>query len=285
MRNIFFFIRTYFNFLFFLALQVICLFMLFQYNKYHHAAFMGIANEITGKVNKEYNRVDYYLHLKKTNDSLMKANERLYNKLKENFLLPDSVSKEVIDTISVDSLEQYRRYNYKEAKVVSNSINMPNNYLQIYRGSKQGIKKDLGVINQNNAVIGTVIDLSENYSVVMSLLHKNSSVSAKHQKSGKDGSIYWDGKDPEYVMLKEISKSAVVKIGDTIVTSGLTSRFPYGLLIGRVTGIVENKSTNNYLLRVKTAADFSNTQYVFVIENLQKDELENLLKQAKKTNE
>lgn len=286
MRNIFLFIRTYFNFLFFLALQVICLIMLFRYNKYHNAVFMGIANEVTGKINKQYSEIDYYLHLKKTNDSLMKANERLYNKLKENYMLPDSATREVIDTIRVDSLMQFRRYIYREAKVVSNSTHAPNNYLQIYRGSSGGIKADWGVIDQNGAVVGTVISpVSENFSTVMSLLHKNSSVSARHKKSGKEGSIYWDGKDPEYLMLKEITKSAVVKVGDTIVTSGLTTRFPYGLSIGTVAEIIENKTTNNYLIKVKTAADFSNTQFVFVIENLHKPELEGLLKEAKKGNE
>ena len=46
---------------------------------------MLLANEVTGKINKQYNNVEYYFQLKKTNDSLVKANENLYNKLKQDF--------------------------------------------------------------------------------------------------------------------------------------------------------------------------------------------------------
>ena len=76
MRNIFLFIRRYFNFLFFLILQGFCLYMLFNYNRYHQAVFMNVANEYTGKIYKQYNDVEYYFKLRKTNDSLIKANEK-----------------------------------------------------------------------------------------------------------------------------------------------------------------------------------------------------------------
>lgn len=58
MRNIFLFIRRYFNFIFFLALQVLALSFLFRYNKFHEAAAMGVASEITGSINDRYNTVD-----------------------------------------------------------------------------------------------------------------------------------------------------------------------------------------------------------------------------------
>ena len=60
MRNIFLFISRYFNFLIFLLLQVICIYFITRYSKYHQAAFGSISNNITGKVNSEYNKVEYY---------------------------------------------------------------------------------------------------------------------------------------------------------------------------------------------------------------------------------
>ena len=103
---------------------------------------MGVANEVTGKIYKQYNNVEYYFQLKRTNDSLVKANERLYNKLKQDFEMPDTVNKIVIDTMKVDSLEKYRKYQYMQAKVTGNSVNLPNNYISpkqgcISRGSKK----------------------------------------------------------------------------------------------------------------------------------------------------
>lgn len=246
---------------------------------------MDIANEVSGKIYKQYNNVEYYFQLKKTNDSLVKANEMLYNKLKQDFQMPDTASSIAIDTILVDSLEKYRKYRYMEAKVIGNSVSLPNNYIQLNRGALQGLHKDLGVIDINNAVVGTVIDISNNYAVVMSLLHRQSSTSAKLKKTGEVGNIIWEGKKPNIVLLKDIGKNAKVKKGDTVVTSGFSEKFPSGLLIGTIDEIVEDKSTNIYTLRVKTATNFFTIEFVYVINNLQKDEPAELLKRVKKINE
>ncbi len=246
---------------------------------------MGAANEVTGKFYKQYNNIEYYFQLKKTNDSLVKANEKLYNKLKQNFELPDTVNLTVIDTIKVDSLEKYRKFLYMHAKVISNSVNLPNNYMQLSRGASQGVLNDLGVIDANNAVIGTVINTSNNYAVVMSLLHMQSSISAKLKKSGEEGTVVWDGKQPNIVLLKGISKSVKVSPGDSIVTSGFTDRFPYGISIGIVSEVLLEKPGNNYTLKVRTAANFYNVQFVYIIINLLKQEPQELLKRVRKTNE
>lgn len=259
--------------------------MLFNYNSFHNAVFMGVANEVTGKFYQQYNGVEYYFQLKKTNDSLVKANAGLYNKLKQDFEMPDTVNKLTIDSIRVDSTEKYRKYKYMEAKVVGNSVSLPNNYIQLNRGALQGLQKDLGVIDVNNAVVGTVVDISNNYAVVMSLLHRQSSISAKLKKTGETGNVIWDGKNPNYVILKDIGKSVRVNKGDSVITSGFSEKFPYGLLIGTIAEIVEDKTTNVYTLKVKTAANFYNVQFVYVINNLQKEEPAELLKKVKKTNE
>ncbi|MGI8584301.1 MAG: rod shape-determining protein MreC, partial [Chitinophagaceae bacterium] len=181
--------------------------------------------------------------------------------------------------------EKYRKYKFMQAKVIGNSISLPNNYIQLNRGILQGAQKDLGVIDVNNAVVGTVIDISNNYAVVMSLLHRQSNISAKLKKTGETGNIVWDGKDPNLLLLKDIGKNAKVNKGDTIITSGFSDKFPYGLLIGTIDGIVEDKSTNTYSLKVKTAANFNNLAFVYIINNLLKEEPAELLKRAKKTNE
>ena len=285
MRNIFLFIRIYFNFIFFLLLMGISLFMLFNYNRYHHTVYSSAAGEITGKISKQYNDVEYYFQLKRTNDSLVKANAALYNKLKQNFELPDSVTKLAIDTIRIDTLLHQRKYLYMPAKVVGNSVSQTNNYLELHRGSEQGVTADLGVTDINNAVVGTVVDVSKNYSVVMSLLHRQSNISAKLKKSGETGSIVWDGVQPNIVLLKDISKDVKVAKGDTIITSGFSDKFPYGLLIGTINEIENDRANGTYIIKVKTAANFYNLQYVYIINNLQKDEAQKLLKSVKKTNE
>jgi rod shape-determining protein MreC len=80
--------------------------------------------------------------------------------------------------------------------------------------------------------------------------------------------------------LIDIRKSAKVAKGDTVYTSGFTATFPYGLMIGTIDEIIPDKSTNNYVIRLKSAANFYNLQYVSAIENFQKDEINRLLKNA-----
>lgn len=252
-------------------LQIIALSFLFRYNKFHEAAFMGVAGEITGRIDQRYSDVEYYFKLKKENAALVKKNEELLNRLPENIQAPDSSTVIYTDTLSADSSENFRKFLYKSAKIVNNSVSLPNNYLTIHRGLNQGVRKDMGVVS-SEGVVGTVISASENYSVVMSLLNRQSSVSAKLKKSGELGKVFWDGKDPSFITMQNIPKSVPVAIGDTIITSGYSLKFPEGILVGIVAAIDDNKSTNFYNLKLKTAHNFYNATHVYVIENFQRDE-------------
>ncbi len=245
---------------------------------------MEEANEVTGRVYKQFNRVEYYFHLKQTNDSLVKANERLLNALAQNFEIPDTTQKLFSDTVRLDTIEQYRKFIYMPAKVIGNSVNLSNNYLQLSRGTLQGVTKDLGVIDVNNAIVGTVIEVSDNYAVVMSLLHLQSNISARLKKSGEEGTVIWDGSSPNTLSLKGIAKSVKLKVGDSVVTSGFTDRFPYGLLIGTIQEVRLETKTNMYAIKLKTGANFYNLQFVNVINNLKKEEPKALLEKVKKIN-
>ncbi len=282
MRNIFLFIRRYFNFLFFLLLQGFSIYLIVHYSHYHNAVFSNTANQLTGKVNEQYSKVEYYFRLKKTNDSLVKANERLYNKLKADFELPDTTSKTVLDTIRIDSIEQHRKYNFFSAKVVYNSVAAQNNFIVLGRGSAQQLKEGMGVVDLNNGVIGIITEVSNDYAVVMSLLHKDSRISGKLVKGGETGTLSWDGKTPNMISLTGIPKSAKVSIGDTIISSGFSTSFPKGMMIGIVKEIVPEKSTSNFLIKFKSAADFYNLEYAFAIDNKQTEDINNLLDKVKK---
>jgi len=280
-RNIFLFIRRYFNFLFFVVLQIVALYFLFRYNKFHEAAFMGIANETTGMVGARFNSVEYYFNLKRTNDSLVKENTNLRNSLGTNFDNPDTTQRIVADTIPYDTLGHVRKYMWRPAKVVSNTATLQNNYITIERGLNQGIRKDMGVIS-STGIVGTVVDVSANYAVVMSLLHRQSRVSAKMKKTGETGTIQWDGESPFYLTLINVPKSAPVAVGDSVITSQYSYLFPQGIMVGTVAAIVEDKTSNFYTMKVKPATNFYRLEYVTVAENLVKDEQKKLEEASKK---
>lgn len=284
MRNIFLFIRRYFNFLFFLVLQIIALSFLFRYNKFHEAAFMGIAGDITGKLNEKYNNVDYYFHLQQTNAELVKENRLLLSRLKDNYQAPGTTSAIVIDSIIVDSIKKYQRYEYFDAKVVNSTTTMQTNFLTIHRGAAQNIKKDMGVIGPSG-IVGRVVNVSDNYAIVMSVLSRQFKVKAKLKKGGENGTIEWDGVSPLYILLKDIPKSAKIQKGDSVLTSELSSIYPPNIMVGTVAEMINNKSSNFYTLRIKPATNFYSIQYVYVIGDLQREERKKLEDATTMTNE
>jgi len=261
-------------------MQVIALYMLFQYNRFHEAAFMNVSGEVTGRISRQYNNVEYYFNLKKTNDQLVAENQRLRNLLRQDFLVNDTSHTLVVDSIKVDSIEQYRRYFYYPAKVINNSVTAQNNYITISRGTAQGLGKDMAVVSPSG-IVGTIVNVSPNMATVMSLLHRNSRVSASLLKTGETGSIEWDGKNPQELTFKNIPKSVQIKVGDSVVTSRY-STFPAGEMVGVITHIGEQKESNFYLLTVKPSTNFYNVQFVYAVKNLQKEEQDAIEKATQK---
>ena len=72
--------------------------------------------------------------------------------------------------------------------------------------------------------------------------------------------------------MEGIGKSVEVKVGDTVLTSKVTYNYPPDRIIGTVAQVNSDPATGFYLLKIKTAVNFSNVQQVFVVENLQRNE-------------
>ncbi|MBS1620891.1 MAG: rod shape-determining protein MreC [Bacteroidetes bacterium] len=281
MRNIFLFLRRFSVFFAFLILQIISLWFLVSYNRFHRAKFLGIATEITGRINTQYNKVEDYFSLKQENLRLHRLNDSLLNLLPGNFVRPDTGVRLVKDSLPYDTLGHYRHYYFREATVVYNTVSSQKNYIQVNRGSKQGIKDNMAVISSDGYPVGIIVNVSNNFSEAMSLLHVQNTVNASLKRSGDFGTLQWDGKDPRFLILKNIPKSASVKEGDTILTSAYSYNFPPGYMIGTVAGISIDNVTGFFSLKVKTAANFFDLQKVHIIENLQYDEQVNLSDETK----
>ncbi len=285
MRNIFLFLRRYFNFLVFFILQVFCIYLIVQNSKYHQAVFGDAANRITGRVNSQYNKIEYYFQLKKTNDSLVAANERLYNMLPQNFNIPDSInSRQVVDTLRIDSLTKYKKYTYLAAKVVANSVSAQNNYVVLQSIHAPRFREGMGIVDPNNAVVGVITEVSGQFAVVMSLLHKDSKISGKLLKTGETGTVSWDGKKPNLITLSGISKGVKLTKGDSVITSGFSAIFPRGLLLGRIDEVYLEQATNNLRIVLRTGANFHNLEHAYVIDNAEQKEIDKLLEKAKTKN-
>ena len=282
MRNIFLFIRRYFTFFTFLILQVVALWFLFNYNRFHRSKFLGVANEMTGRINTQYNKVEDYFTLKEENKRVHRLNDSLLNLQASSYLKRDTNLQLVQDSVPFDTLGHYRRYYLRTATVVYNTVNSQKNYIQLNRGSSGGIKDNMAVINSDGSAVGVVVSVSPNFCQVMSLLHVQNTVSASLKNSGDFGTIEWDGNDPRYLYLKKIPKTIEVKKGDTVLTSKVSFNFPPGYIVGTVADVKLDNTTGMYLLKVKTAANFYNLQQVHVVENVEYNEQVLLNNESKK---
>ncbi len=277
MRNIFLFIRRFFTFFLFLVLLGISFAILVNYNKTYQAAYAASANEVTGKINKQYNDIEYYFRLKETNRQLAEQNNALLNMLGTSFDAPDSVKTYKIDSLIKDTLGRSRKFTFLTAKVVNNSVSEENNYITLYRGSKQGVTPDMSVVGPNGAV-GKVVLISENYCRVMSLLNRKSKLSGMLKKDFNFGDVEWDGADPNYLVMKKVTKAAKVQKGDSVVTSNIRNlSFPPGIMIGTIAQIANDPDGGSfYILKIKTATNFFNLQYGYLIENVMAAEQKDL---------
>lgn len=242
--------------------------MLSNASKSHQSFFASTANEITGEINKRYSGFREYFTLKETNRLLAEENARLRNLLPSNFIPADNTKKYIADSLVKDTLGRYRKFTFLPARVVGNSYTLQTNFLTLERGSDQGVKKGMAVVGPDGAIVGVVVETSSHYSKVMSLLHRNSKVSAMLKRDNNSGSIEWDGNSPSFLILKNVTKGAKVNIGDTVLTSTYSANFPPKMMIGTVAEIASESASNFYTLKIKTTTNFFGIQYVYLIENV-----------------
>ncbi|MGB4398010.1 MAG: rod shape-determining protein MreC [Daejeonella sp.] len=260
MRNLWLFISKYNAFFLLIIFFTISLILLVNNNSFQRASVWNSSNQLVGSTYERVNEFSSYLVLGKSNDSLAAENARLRNLLKSSFF-SDSIKRvTVTDTV----LKQ--QYTYTVARVINNSIHQKNNYITINRGKKHGVEKGMGVTSASG-IVGIVLNVSENFATIRSLLHTETKISAS--VDANIGSLVWGegNMDARYALLKDIPGHLVVKKGSRVTTSEF-SLFPQGTNIGTVHKTEVQGNTSSLSIEVKLDTDFSALQYVYVINNL-----------------
>ncbi len=260
---LFFFVRNK-NFLLFVVLFSISIFLTIQSHTFHKNKFVNSSNFISGSIYSIKNNITGYFNLRTENNLLVEENGRLRKKL-EGY-------KKIIFIESIDTNLLSFKYRFTSAKIINNSFSSTKNKLTINKGKKDSLDTDMGVIT-SKGIVGIIDRVSNNYATVQSVLNTNSQVNAKLKKSKHFGSLVWNTKDPNIVQLIDIPRLAPVKIGDTIVTGGKSTIFPEGILIGTVIDFIQTKDENSLILNVQLFNDMTNIEHVYIIKNLDAAEI------------
>ncbi len=269
MRYLIAFLWKHSFFFLFVFLECIALILIIKSQNYQSSAIFSSTNQFTGSVNQIYSDINGYFSLNKSNSELLETNAQLLNQQLNSFEFSDTgfLYKDTI-------------YKYIGAKVISNSTHLRNNYIMLNRGTKHGIEQDMGVIT-SNGVVGVVIGVSKNFSTVMSVLHKDSKISARIKKNKQLANVVWNEIDYHHGTLEDIPTHLQLSVGDTIVTSGNSLIFPEGIIIGTITEYQSKEGENLNSATIKFTNDFNALYHVYVIQNLKRNEILNLLKAAK----
>lgn len=269
----------------YLILLVFSLALVFNSNYFHKSKVLIFSNSIANYSTENLKYLNEHFELKKINSNLIEENLYLKNQLEK-----------INENTSLDSLTNIN-FSYKNAKVISNNLSSFKNRLVINKGIKHGLKTEMGVIN-SDGIIGIVNYTSKNYSSIMSILNIETKINAKIKKTSHFGTLAWDGLSTKYLKLNDIPETANIKIGDSIVTGGMSLIFPEGIKIGVVSKITKHEnqvtsysirsgnndafkyeSRENYLnIKVKLNTDMSNLNNVYVIESLNKKEFQKVKK-------
>ena len=252
-----------------MLLLVISLYLTIQSHAFHKSQFINSSNVISGSIYEKTNNIKEYLRLKSENEMLAKENAKLKQTLYNSELIIDSAF-----TINPD-LRIATDFDVFQTKVIRNNYNKKENYLTLKGGIKNGFSKDMGVIN-SRGVIGIVENISNHYATVQSILNTKTRIDAKVHNSNHFGTVTWDGKNAGFVQLIDIPKLARLHKGDSIVTGGQSTIFPENIPIGVIDKVFASKNSNFYTISVRLFNDMTNIGSVYLIENVNLDEIKQL---------
>ena len=259
MRNLLYLFVKYGHFLVFVGLELFCLFLIVRYNRSQRDIWINSTNIVAGTISDTFDGWTEYLNLKEESERLAKENAQ-FKARRFNQRAKPSGNK---DTISTD----YQQYTLIPAEIINKSIDKPDNYFTLNKGRKHGVKPDMGVIS-SNGIIGIVKTANEEYSRVLTILHRQSAIVAANKNNDAFGTLKWKDFDYRKINLIAYPKHQPIEVGDTIVTSGYSTHFPKGHLVGIVEEVSLPKSDYFYDITIALSNELYTVDHVYVIDNL-----------------
>ena len=274
MQGLFDFLKKYSYWLLFILLEGGSLLLLFRFNLYQGSVWFTSANTVSGRVLEWESDFLSYIALGERNKDLMRKNLVLEQRVRALTELLDRAEHDSTYT-EMRQRELLDGFGMVPAEVVSNSVNRHNNYLTINKGELDGVKPEMGVVC-GTGIVGIVYLTSPHYAIVMPLLNSKSNISCKIIGSDYFGYLKWEHGDSRYAYLKDLPRHAEFNLGDTVVTSGFSTVFPEGIMVGTVDDMSDSNDGLSYLLKIKLATDFGKLSDVRVVARTGQEEQKKL---------
>lgn len=195
--------------------------------------------------------------------SASKENKALKEQMAKMFSENAALRKQLAETESLLSQEKHldpSNYNLLPVRLIGLG-----RYLKIDKGTNSGVKVGQAVVSQDNYV-GKVISVTPSSSAVQLLTDPDSKVSAFSQnKEGKAKGILV-GQFATEILLDKILHEEKINAGDLVYSEGLEGFLPRGLILGKVTQVLEHENEVFKQAKVQPVFDIRDLELVFVIQ-------------------
>lgn len=217
----------------------------------------------------------------KINENSEKKN--IYNKYKE---LEEKYNSINFDSAKIQELEKENKelkelldlentlldYEKINASVINRNVDYWYDTITIDKGELSGVEKGMAVVT-NDGLIGKVINTSYLYSTIK-LITSDELGQKISVKINVDDNNYVYGllsdydKDERAFVIEGISENVNLNEGNLVTTTGMSSIFPSGILIGKVKKVTKDNFDLTMLVLVDASYNVDNISYVSVLKRI-----------------
>ncbi len=160
------------------------------------------------------------------------------------------------------ALKEQSPYKVIAARVIGRSADNWSSLIIIDKGAYHGIGRGFAVVS-SLGFAGRVIEVTAYTSKVLLINDPQMGVSSVISRSRQEGLV--SGSLGNYLIMRYLPKDADIRPSDIVLTSGLTSACPKGLLIGTVASVGDEFSGLSRYAIVKPAVNLASIEEVLVI--------------------
>lgn len=181
-------------------------------------------------------------------DNILKTNEWLYEYL--------------------ELKREHTEFKLIDADIVGREVG---NYMTVFTlnvGTDKGVTADMPVIT-SDGIVGYIAEAGPNWSKVLTIIESASAVGAYVERTGELGLVEgsFDLRGTGLCKLTYLATDSDVKVGDRVLSSGLGSIYPRGLVVGIVESIEHDQFSRTVTAYVRPTANLEDLTRVMVIKS------------------
>ncbi len=275
MNNLIEFFKRAFHIIVLAVLLILSLVMLGKSLSFNEYRLARAVQGVVGPIQKSGAGMVHRFRLGPENEALVQQNIELMRERENMFIEKEDTLLTEMSTPDSNNRQRVRLYDYTYAHVIYRTVDRAFNYMIVDKGAKDGMARDMAVLSPSG-VAGVVTDVSQNFATVRPILHPETRISAEVVPAHQNGTVIWEGNDPEVAYLEAIPQHSEINIGDSVFTNGYSNIFPKGLLIGTVKEVQVGNNASFLTIKVKLATKYTDIYTVYLVENFFKPELDTL---------